>query len=158
MEGKIYYITKEKLAEIKKEYDELMAKEHTKAIGEEAPKMVESDDLNPDFVSFQDEIGSLRSRIDELQDIIDHHQIIKNPPKDQHDTVGVGATVHVDLGGKKNEFMIVGTLEADPEEGKISNESPVGRALIGKKIGDEVLISSPVNQVYKIKNIKYEVA
>ncbi|HLD70446.1 MAG TPA: GreA/GreB family elongation factor [Negativicutes bacterium] len=157
MEGKIYYVTKGKLAELKKEYEALAALEHTKALGEEAPKMVESDDLNPDFVSFQDEMSALRSRIDELQDVLGNHAVIKNPPKEQREVVLVGATVHVDLGGKKDEFMIVGTLEANPEEGKISNESPVGKALLGKKIGDEVLVSSPINKKYKIKDIKYEV-
>jgi transcription elongation factor GreA len=51
----------------------------------------------------------------------------------------------------------VGTLEANPALGKISNESPVGKALLGHKIGDEVLVSSPAKIAYKIKGIKYEV-
>ncbi len=158
MEGKIYYVTKEKLREVKKEYDELVAKEHTKIIGEEAPKMVESDDINPEFISFQDEMGSLRGRIDALKDVLDRHEVIKNPSKEDREVVGVGATVFVDMGGHKDEFMIVGTLEANPEEGKISNESPVGKALLGRRVGDEVLVSSPVDKKYKIKNIKYEIS
>ena len=50
------------------------------------------------------------------------------------------------------------TLEADPTMGKISNESPVGKALLGHKIGDEILVSSPVGMKYKVKNIKYEIS
>jgi transcription elongation factor GreA len=54
--------------------------------------------------------------------------------------------------------MIVGTLEANPSEGRISIESPVGKALLGKKVGDEVIITSPIKIVYKIKKIKYELS
>ena len=54
--------------------------------------------------------------------------------------------------------MIVGTLEANPSLGKISNESPVGKALLGRRVGDEVIISSPIKTVYKIKGIKYEIS
>jgi transcription elongation factor GreA len=54
--------------------------------------------------------------------------------------------------------MIVGTLEANPSEGKISNESPVGKALLGKKVGDEIVITSPINVKYKIKKIRYEIS
>ena len=52
----------------------------------------------------------------------------------------------------------MGTLEANPAIGRISNESPVGRALLGHKIGDVVVVSSPVELKYKIKNIKYEIS
>lgn len=158
MDEKIFYITKEKLHEIKKEYDKLLDIEHKKSLGQEAPKILESEDLNPEFVSFQEDIGFLRSRIDELKNILDHHELIKNPLKEKQGVVGLGAKVKIDVNGKKDEFSIVGTLEANPILGKISNESPVGRALLGHKVGDEVFVSSPVKITYKIKNIKYEVS
>jgi transcription elongation factor GreA len=159
MEEKIFYITKEKLRELVKEYEDLLDFEHKKTIsGQETPKILESEDLNPEFVSFQEDIGFLRSRIDELKNILDHHELIKNPAKDKRGIIGVGAKVKVDVGGQKDEFIVVGTLEANPALGKISNESPVGRALLGHKIGDEVLISSPVEIKYKVKNIKYEIS
>ena len=157
MDGKIFYITKSKLEELKKEYLDLLDVEKKKSLGQETPKVFESEDLNPEFVSFQEDIGFLRSRIDELRNIIDHHEVIRNPAKDKQGVVGIGAKVKIDVGGEKDEFMIVGTLEANPVAGKISNESPVGRALLGKKIGDEVEISSPTKIAYKIKGIKYEV-
>lgn len=158
MDGKTYYITKGKLEELKKEYEELLDFERKKALGDTAPKIFESEDLNPEFVSFQEDIGFLRSRIDELKNIIERHELIKNPPKDKQGVVGLGAKVRIDVDGQKDEFVIVGTLEANPALGKISNESPVGKALLGHKIGDEVVVSSPIKTTYKIKNIKYEIS
>ena len=158
MEGKTIYITKAKLQELKKEYDELMVLEKQRTVGQEAPKLFESEDMNPEFVSFQEDVGFLRSRIDELQNIIENHELIKNPGKDKQGVIAVGANVKIDVNGEKDEFMIVGTLEANPALGKISNESPVGKALLGHKIGDEVVIPSPVKTTYKIKGIKYEIS
>lgn len=158
MDEKIFYITKKKLQELKKEYEGLLEVEHKKSLGQEAPKILESEDLNPEFVSFQEDVGFLRSRIDELKNIIDHHEVIKNPAKDKQSIIGVGAKVKIDVDGQKDEFVIVGTLEANPALGKISNESPVGRALLGHKVGDEVIIPSPVKMTYKVKGIKYEIS
>lgn len=158
MDGKIFFITKKKLQELKKEHKELLDIERKKALGQEAPKILESEDLNPEFVSFQEDIGFLRSRIDELNNIIEHHELIKIPPKDKQSVVSVGAKVKIAVDGQKDEFVIVGTLEANPALGKISNESPVGRALLGHKIGDEVVVASPAEMKYKIKNIKYEIS
>ena len=157
MDGKTFYITKEKLGGLKKEYEKLAELEHSKATEEKAPKMLESEDINPEFVSFQEDMGSLRSRLEELKDILEHYEIIKKPSKEKRGLVDLGAKVKIDVSGKKDEFTIVGTLEADPNLGKISNESPVGRALLGHKIGDEILVSSPIKKKYKIKNIKYEI-
>jgi transcription elongation factor GreA len=158
METKIFYVTKAKLQELKKEYEELSAFERAKSIGQEAPKILESEDVNPEFLSFQEDIGFLRSRIDELKNVLDHYELIKMPSKEKRDVIGMGAKVMVDVGKEKDEFMIVGTLEANPALGKISNESPVGRALVGHKIGDEVVVSSHTKTPYKIKNIKYEIS
>jgi transcription elongation factor GreA len=158
MDGKIFYITKGKLQELKKEYEELLDIERKKTLAQEAPKVLESEDLNPEFVSFQEDIGLLRSRIDELKNILEQHELIKSPAKDKQGVIGLGAKVKIDVGGQRDEFVIVGTLEANPILGKISNESPVGRALLGHKIGDEVVVSSPVKITYKIKNIKYEIS
>ena len=158
MEGKNFYITKEKLQELKKEYSELLELEHHKELGHDTPKIFESEDMNPEFVSFQEDVGFLRARIDELKDVLDHHELIKVPPKDKQGVILVGAKVKIDVDGEKDEFVIVGTLEANPAIGKISNESPVGRALLGHKVGDEILVSSPAKTVYKVKNIKYEIS
>jgi len=64
----------------------------------------------------------------------------------------------VEVDGQEDEFEIVGSLEANPSIGRISNESPVGKALLGHEVREEIVISSPVKTVYKIKDIKYHVA
>ncbi len=158
MDGKTFYITKEKLRELKKDYEELIAFEHGKVTDQEAPKILESEDLNPEFVSFQEDMIFLRSRIEELQNILGNYQLIKTPSREKQVFVDLGAKVKIDIGGKKDEFMIVGTLEANPNLGKISNESPVGKALLGHKVGDEIVVSSPIKATYKIKKIKYEIS
>jgi len=158
MDGKNFYITKAKLQELKKEHEELLEIERKKSLEEAAPKILESEDLNPEFVSFQEDVGFLRSRIDELKNILERHELIKMPPKDQRGFVGVGAKVKIDIGGQKDEFVIVGTIEANPALGKISNESPVGKALLGHKVGDAITVFSPVKTTYKIKSIKYEIS
>lgn len=157
MTSKIFYVTKEKLQELKKEYDELLASEHKKVMGDEAPKILESEDLNPEFVSFQEDMDSLRLRIDDLKDILENYEIIKKPSKENQTFVNVGAKVKIEANGKKDEFMIVGTLDADPNLGRISNESPIGKALLGKKVGEEINIPSPISKKYKIRDIKYEI-
>lgn len=158
MDKKVFYVTKGRIEEAIKEYDNLVAFERRKIMGEEAPKILESEDLNPEFVSFQEDMDFIRSRIRELKNVIDNHEIIKKPPKEQRAFINIGATVKVDIGGRKDEFMIVGTLEANPNLGKISNESPIGKALLGHRVGDEIIISSPIKVMYKIKNIKYEIS
>ncbi len=146
------------MQELKKEHESLVSIEKHKTLGEEAPKIFESEDINPEFLSFQEDMSFLRSRISELKNILERHEIIKNPPKEKRSVIGLGAKVKVDVEGEKDEFIIVGTLEANPAVGKISNESPVGKALLGHKIGDFVVVSSPIKTTYKIKNIKYEIS
>ena len=152
MAEKLFYITKEKFEEVKKEYKNLLALELKKAKGD-VPKVFESEDMNPEYVNFQEDLSFLRSRISELESVIKNHEIIKKP--DNKDIVNVGSTVVVDIDGEKDEFVITGTLEANPNLGKISNESPVGRALLGHKIGEKVVVSSPLKTTYTIKKIKY---
>lgn len=154
MAEKTFYITKEKFEELKKEYKELSALEFKKTKGD-IPKLFESEDINSEYIDFQEDLSFLRSRIAELEDILKNHEIIKKPSSSPQNMVGLGAIVTVSVNGEKDEFIITGTLEANPSLGKISNESPVGRALFGHKVGDSVVVSSPVKTTYAIKKIKY---
>jgi len=156
MEEKKFYLTKQKLKELEQEYESLVALEKSKTIGEEAPRVLESEDLNPEFLSFQEDMSFLRSRITELENILSNHELIKNSSKQDKSVIGLGAKVLVNVDGEKDEFIITGTLEANPSLGKISNESPVGKALMGRKAGEEVVVFSPIKTIYKIKKIKYE--
>lgn len=155
MEERKFYLTKQKLKELEQEHESLVVFERSKTIGEEAPKVLESEDLNPEFLSFQEDISFLRSRIMELENILNNHELIKIPSKQNQNIIGLGAKVLISIDGEKDEFLITGTLEANPSLGKISNESPVGKALMGHKVGEEIVVSSPIKTIYKIKKIKY---
>ncbi len=154
LEEKRFYLTKEGLERIKKEYQALKALKLAKTRGE-SPKVLHSEDLNPEYLAFQEDISFLESRIMELENIIKNTALISLPDKGKQNIINLGATVLVEVNGQTDEFTLVGSLEANPSLGKISSQSPVGHALLGKKVGDEVIISSPVKTVYKIKKIKY---
>ena len=95
------------------------------------------------------------ARLADLEHIVKNAEIIQVPPKEKQNLISLGATVVVEVDGQEDEFEIVGSLEANPAIGKISNESPVGKALLGHKTGDEVVISSLVKTVFRVKKIKY---
>jgi len=139
---------------IKKEYENLKALKLAKTKGE-MPKILHSDDLDPEYFSLQDDLTLLDSRISDFENILKNAELIKPPPKEKRSTIQLGAKVLVKIDGQKDEFTIVGTIEANPSLGKISNESPVGKVLLGHKVGDEIIISSPIKTTYKIKKIKY---
>lgn len=147
-----FYLTKEGLVHIKKEYEELRKIRQAK-VKNDVPSLFESEDLNPDYTAFQEDLNLIETRLNELELIIDHACLIKKPSSDS--TVDLGARLDMMIDGIKTEYAIVGTSEADPLKGKISNESPVGKALIGHKEGDEIIISFPKRTVYKIRKIYY---
>jgi transcription elongation factor GreA len=158
MEDKKFYITKEGLVRIEKEYQSLKALKLAKTTSE-SPKVLHSEDLSQEYVAFQEDMSFLESRLSELEYILKNKEIIKIPQKNQQDIVNLGATVTLEeAGGRINEFTIVGSLEANPAIGKISNESPVGKFILGHKINDKVVITSPITVVYKIKNIRYQLS
>jgi len=157
MEEKKFYLTKEGLEKIKKECRDLKNLKLSKTKGE-VPKIWHSEDLNPEYLSFQEDLSFLETRLAELEYILKNAQLIKPPLKEKQKVINLGARVLVEVDGQNDEFTIVGTLEANPAIGKISNESPVGRALLGHKVGDAVVISSPIQTVYKIKKIKYQIS
>ncbi len=94
----------------------------------------------------------IEGRIAEIESILKQAKIIK---KSTGGKVDVGSTVHVELESGKQEFRIVGSTEADPSKGLISNESPIGQALLGRSKGEEVEIEVPAGTMtYKIIDVK----
>lgn len=154
---KKFYLTKEGLEKIKKEYEDLRNLKFLKTKGE-MPKIWHSEDLNPEYLSFQEDLSFLETRIAELEYILKNAELIKAPSKEKQNIINLGAQVIVGVDDQTDEFEIVGTLEANPAIGKISNESPVGKILLGHKVGDEVIVSSPIMTTYKIKKIKYNIS
>jgi len=154
---KKFYLTKEGLDKIKKEYRDLKNLRFLKTKGE-IPRIWHSEDLNPEYLSFQEDLSFLETRIAELEYILKNTELIKAPSKEGKNIINLGAQVVVEVDGQTDEFEIVGTLEANPAIGRISNESPVGRVLLGHKVGDNVVISSPITTTYRIKKIKYNIS
>jgi transcription elongation factor GreA len=97
----------------------------------------------------------LESRIQEIKDILSNYQIIKANTKDGHDFVRVGDWVTIVEEGvdEKERYHLVGAAEADPAEGRISNESPLGRALLGTKVDQVVRVNAP-NGVIDFRVVK----
>jgi transcription elongation factor GreA len=152
-----FYLTKEGLERLKKEYVDLKELKFAKTKGE-SPKILHSEDLNPEYLAFQEDISFLESRIIELENVFKNAAIINIPRKEKQNIIDLGATIMVEVDGQKDEFTLVGSLEANPSVGKISNESPVGKALLGHRVGDNVIVSSPIQTAYKIKKIKYQIS
>lgn len=150
----IYYLTKKGLERIQKEYNQLLALKAGK-VKENVPNLWHSEDVNPEYLAFQEDLSLLQARLLEYENIIKNVEIIRKPPKQKHNEVAVGATVIFEVDGQEDTFTIVGSLETNPTEGRISNESVVGQALLGAKAGDMVEVSSPVKVVYRIKRIEY---
>lgn len=89
---------------------------------------------NEEYSSARNEQKMAESRILEIQEILKNAKIIRGGKKDKAD---LGATISLEMNGRTVEYTLVGPTEANPLEGKISNESPIGKALLGKKAGEE---------------------
>ncbi len=151
-----FYLTKEGLEKLENEYNALKKMKQAKVSDRDSiPEPMHSEELNPDYVHFQEDLGFLETRLIELDQIIKNTNLIKPSLLKKKKTIDVGATVFLENKGKEDQFIIVDTIEADPFSGKISKESPIGKALAGKKEGDEVMISSAINTIYKIKKVNY---
>ncbi len=140
------YLTKEGLEIFKKEFEELTVVKR-KEIARRIAEAKELGDLseNAEYASARDEQAFVENRIVELENIIRTAVIIGEPKS--HNQVEFGCRVKVESNGAKREFLIVGSQEVDPGQGKISNESPLGRAFLGKKVGDVVEVEVPVGRV-----------
>lgn len=109
---------------------------------------------NAEYHSAKDDLATLEGRIEELKDILTRI-IVVDVQKAGLDQVGLGSVVSIEINGTGHEFTIVGEWEADPAAKKISHESPLGKALMGKKVGDAVEVEAPSGTiVYAIKSVK----
>lgn len=107
---------------------------------------------NAEYHAARDELNFIDGRIDELEDILLRAKVAAAPAK--NGIVGLGCKVTVAINGLEHIFTIVGEWEANPQEKKISHDSPLGKALIGKKAGDKVSVTAPAGEViYTIKKI-----
>jgi len=126
-------LTKQGKLDLEAELKELIARRP--AIAERLQTARAFGDLseNQEYTDARSEQKTVENRIAEIEDILKNAKLIRNA---SHDKVSMGATVTVTLSGKKFTYTIVGPVEANPLEGKISDKSPIGQALLGKKVGD----------------------
>lgn len=154
LDKKKFYLTKEGSDKLKQELNDLLTSKR-KEVAQRIKEAKEFGDLseNSEYEEAKNEQAFTEGRIAEVKNILKNSVLITNRAKNQ-EKVAVGSKVTVDIEGELNEFIIVGSQEADPLDGKISNESPIGRALLHRKIGEEVEIDVPAGKlVYKIKKI-----
>ena len=140
MMKKQYQITKEGQHELSTELAEL--KSRRAAVAEKIAAARDLGDLseNADYDAARDEQGHDETRIIEIEDILLNAEIITAPKSSK---IALGSTVELKMNGKTVSYRIVGPVEADPMSGKISNKSPIGEALLGKKVDDSVEIKTP---------------
>lgn len=149
-----YYLTKERFEELKIELENLRTKKRME-IAERLKRAKEFGDLseNSEYTEAREEQNWVEGRIFELEEIFKHVVIIEKQ-KGASD-VQIGSTVTFKKGNQVSKYMIVGSNEASPKEGKISNESPIGRAFLKHKVGDTVTVKTPAGEVsYQITKIE----
>jgi len=153
MTDDIQYMSQPKLDALKQELDELKEVKII-AIAKRIDEAKQMGDLseNAEYHAARDEMSWAKSRVMELENLINNAEIIS---EEKGNRVQIGSTVRVKMNGKEKEYTIVGAQEADPLSGKISNESPLGSAFLGRSKNDEVQATLPAGvQVYKIVDIK----
>ncbi len=146
-------LTKTGLADLKVELETLLNVKRPEGVKRLADAR-ELGDLseNSEYAAAKQDLSFIDGRILELEEIIHGAKIVTNHTKSQ---VDVGCKVTLTINGKKEMFMLVGEWEADPKEKKISHSSPLGSALMGKKVGEKVEVEAPAGKVqYKILNIE----
>ena len=150
MDKKTVYLTEEGYQELKKELDDLINVKrplNIKAI-KEARALGDLSE-NAEYDAARNEQAELEGRIKKLEQILENVSIIKDV---DNGSVSIGNTVKIKYidDDEEDEYKIVGSQEADPFESKISNESPIAKALLGKHVGDVVDVDSP-NGIYQIE-------
>lgn len=149
---KQYRLTKEGIAELEAELKSLISRRADVADAIKTAR--EQGDLseNAEYQSARTEQERLEARVSEIEHILANSDVIKKPKGDNK--VQLGSTVKLKgSNGKEQTFQVVGTVEADPLNGKISDESPIGKALLGKSLGDIVEVAANNDIEYKISKI-----
>lgn len=141
---KLFQITDSGKKELEVELNEL--KSRRGAIAEKIAEARDYGDLseNAEYDSAREEQGLVESRIAEIEDVLLNAEIIT---ASRSSSVKLGSKVELKTGAKTVSYHVVGPVEADPMAGKISNESPIGLALMGKKIGDIATITTPKGRI-----------
>lgn len=157
--SKQIFLTKEGLIELKSEYEELTEVKRPKAVERISAARGQGDLAeNSEYAAAREELSFIDGRIDELSELLNHAKVIRENSASSKGKRGqevkLGSKVTVKVDGKKEVFTVVGEWEADPAEKKISHDSPLGKALIGKGVGEKIEVAAPAGKIlYAIVDI-----
>ncbi len=153
MNNKPAYLSREGLQKLREELDELVNLRRAEVAGRIHDAKEHGDVTeNAEYEDAKNEQAFVEGRIQTLSALIKNAVLIDEHTSKTH--VQIGSTVEIESGDGREKYTIVGSAEASPTEGKISNESPVGRALLGHKKGEKITVSVPSgDSVYKIVSI-----
>lgn len=155
MKQKEFFLTSEGYLELETELNYLKTDKRNEVLNSLKEARALGDLIeNAEYDSAREEQGKLEARIKEVEYILEHATIIDDAQTEK-DKVTIGSTVSLQYDGddEVEEYRIVGSQEADPFNNKISNESPIAMAILGKKVGDMAEVDSP-NGTYKVKIVK----
>ena len=155
MSDKITYITSEGLQKLKSELENLKNVKRVE-IANRIKEAKELGDLseNAEYADAREDQSFTEGRIMEIESMLKNIKVIE-PGESDPNVVNIGDTVSVEKDGEAKTYTIVGSNEANPDENKISNESPLGVALLGKKLNEEFKAHLPKGEIkFKITNIK----
>ena len=152
-------LTPEGLTKLKDELDHLQS-EGRREVAERIKEAREFGDIseNSEYDDAKNAQAMLEAKIAQIEERVRAATVV-NPEDISSDIVGVGTTVHVkdEKTGKSQKFTIVGSAEVNPGESKISNESPIGRAVLGHKRNDTVSVAVPKGPARKLKITKIDI-
>lgn len=153
MADKLTYITAEGLEKLKEELRILKGETRRELANRiEAAKALGDLSENAEYHEAKDALSFVQGRIYEIDDMLKNVSII--PGGEVGGSIRIGSTVEVEVNGKKRTYKIVGSNEADPVAGLISNESPIGEAFLGNKAGENVEVKTPSGgTTYKILKV-----
>lgn len=147
------YVSFEGLGKLRRELEELKTvKRREIAERLEAAKALGDLSENAEYQEAKEAQSLAEAEIQELEDVLRNAVVIRKPTSAR--TVQIGSAIEVESGRGRENFTIVGSEEADPTAGRISNESPMGRAFLGREVGDVISIKTPGgSESYKIRKI-----
>jgi transcription elongation factor GreA len=150
--NKVYYLSPEGLKKLQDELQEIKSVRRRETADKiEAAKALGDLSENAEYQEAKQEMSFIQGRLQEIEGILKNYKIIEEAGSD---IVGLGSNLSVEFKSEIKKFKIVGSEEADPTAGLISNESPLGHAFIGHKVGDEVEVTTPGGiQTFKIISV-----
>ena len=152
---KIHYVSSQGLVDLQKELTELKDNKipNIANLIDEAKQQGDLSE-NAEYDQAKEQMAWAQGRLREIRYLLDHAEVVESLKKNQG-VVIVGSTIIIKSGTATKTFTIVGRQEANPLQGKISNESPLGESFLGHKVGDEVVVNTPAGkQTYVILEIK----